>query len=73
MEIWIVIPAYNEERSIGDVIDALRAEGWKDIIVVDDGSKDRTGEIAKQKNAVVVRHDRNRGLGAAFVQGFERP
>lgn len=72
MKVWIVMPAYNEERSIGRVIDALRREGWKDIIVVDDGSKDRTGEIARKRRAVVVRHERNKGLGAALRTGLAK-
>ena len=40
MKCWIVMPAHNEEQKIGGVIDDLRREGWKDIIVVDDGSQD---------------------------------
>ncbi len=67
---WIVMPAYNEERSIGAVIDALRAEGWTNIIVVDDGSRDRTVEIARSKGAVVISHPKNMGLGAALRTGL---
>lgn len=70
MATWIVMPAYNEERSIGRVIDALRAEGWTNIIVVDDGSRDRTAEIARSKGAVVVSHPKNMGLGAALRTGL---
>ncbi|MEM2878879.1 MAG: glycosyltransferase family 2 protein [Candidatus Hadarchaeales archaeon] len=70
MNVWIVMPAHNEERSIGSVIEALHREGWRNIIVVDDGSVDRTGEIARQKGAVVVRHRRNMGLGAALRTGL---
>ncbi|MDI6884655.1 MAG: glycosyltransferase, partial [Hadesarchaea archaeon] len=47
------MPAYNEECSIGAVLDALHKEGWHDIIVVDDGSRDRTAEIAREKGAIV--------------------
>ncbi|HID61108.1 MAG TPA: glycosyltransferase family 2 protein [Hadesarchaea archaeon] len=65
------MPAYKEERSIGGVIDALHEEGWKNIIVVDDGSRDRTGEIAREKGAVVVTHPRNMGLGAALRTGLK--
>ncbi|MEM2192042.1 MAG: glycosyltransferase family 2 protein [Candidatus Hadarchaeales archaeon] len=72
MNVWIVIPAYNEERMIGDVIDGLHRNGWKNVIVVDDGSKDRTAEIAKSKNAVVISHRENMGLGAALRTGISK-
>jgi len=70
MKVWIVMPANNEERMIGRVLDALHREGWRNIIVVDDGSRDRTAEIARSKGAVVVRHKRNMGLGAALRTGL---
>jgi glycosyltransferase involved in cell wall biosynthesis len=71
MKVWIVMPAYNEERSIGGVLDALHKEGWHDIIVVDDGSRDRTTEIAQEKGALVLSHTRNMGLGAAIRTGLK--
>lgn len=70
MKCWIVMPARDEERTIGEVIEGLHREGWKDIIVVDDGSRDRTAEIARAKGAVVVSHERNLGLGAALRTGL---
>lgn len=72
MKIWVVIPAYNEERNIGRVIDSLRAEGWRNLLVVDDGSSDRTAEIARRKGAEVLVHQKNLGLGAALRSGFRR-
>ncbi|MGC8817068.1 MAG: glycosyltransferase family 2 protein [Candidatus Hadarchaeum sp.] len=71
MKVWIVMPARDEEFAIGGVIDGLQREGWRDIIVVDDGSRDRTAEIARAKGAVVVSHQRNLGLGAALRTGLE--
>lgn len=71
MKCLIVMPAHNEERAISDVIDDLRGEGWNDIIVVDDGSRDRTAEIAEKKGAVVIKHPRNMGLGAALRTGLK--
>ncbi len=71
MKVWIVMPAYNEEKSIGGVIDALHREGWRDIIVVNDGSKDETTEVAQKKGAVVVSHHKNTGLGAALRTGLQ--
>lgn len=72
MKVWIVIPAYNEERTIGGVIDSLLAEGWENIIVVNDGSTDRTEEIARAKGAVVVSHRKNMGLGGALRSGLAK-
>ncbi len=72
MKVWIVMPAYNEGKSIGEVIDGLHAEGWKDIIVIDDGSKDNTAEVAKSKGATVVKHQKNSGLGAALRTGLAK-
>ena len=72
MKIWIVMPAYNEESSIGGVLDSLAREGWRNIIVVDDGSRDRTAEIARSKGALIVRHERNMGLGAALRTGLNK-
>lgn len=72
MKDWIVMPAYNEERSIGRVLDALKREGWRNIIVADDGSRDRTAEIARSKGALVVSHGQNMGLGAALRTGLNK-
>tara|TARA_Y100000310_G_C20547676_1_gene746413 strand:+ start:54 stop:725 length:672 start_codon:yes stop_codon:yes gene_type:complete len=69
MNISIVIPAYNEEKSIGKVIDNLQSKGYKDIIVVDDGSKDNTYQIAKEKGVEALKHMINRGQGAALQTG----
>ena len=66
----VVIPSYNEERTIEAVIRGLMARGFLCIIVVDDGSIDRTGELAGQQGAKVVRHILNRGLGGALGTGF---
>ncbi len=71
MKTYIVIPAYNEEKSIAKVIKDLKAHNYKNIIVVDDGSKDRTYEIAKKHGATVLRHIINRGQGAALKTGID--
>jgi len=69
----IVIPAFNESESIAGVIDALRAAApWREIIVVDDGSSDATGERAGAAGATVVRHAYNIGNGAAVKNGIRR-
>lgn len=65
----VVIPAYNEERFIGSVV--LKTRQIVDtVIVVDDGSRDSTAEIAAAAGAVVVRHEGNKGKGAALNTGF---
>ena len=71
MKVFIVIPAYNEEEHIGDVLTSCQHEGFSDLIVVNDGSADRTGEIAMQQGAIVVEHYINRGVGAATQTGIE--
>lgn len=70
----IVIPALNEERTIGVLLESLRAmKGSTEVIVSDGQSEDRTGEIAASAGAVVVRCGRGRGLqqraGAAAAAG----
>ena len=66
----IIIPAYNEEESIGAVISDLKSSGYEDIIVVDDGSLDQTKKIAIEKGAKVLSHPVNIGLGGAISTGL---
>jgi glycosyltransferase involved in cell wall biosynthesis len=69
----IVIPAYNEGAAITGVIAILRgAAPWHEIIVVDDGSADGTGDRACAAGAIVVRHPYNKGNGAAVKSGIRR-
>ncbi len=65
----IVIPAYNEETTVADVVRqaALVAD---QVVVVDDGSRDRTCEVARGAGAVVLQHAVNRGLGGALGTGI---
>lgn len=70
--VTIVIPAHNEEGAIAQVIAKLRAQslpGLVEIIVIDDGSTDRTAEIAASTGVRVLRHSGNRGYGAALKTG----
>ena len=69
-DILILIPAYNEEKGICPVVDNLRMHGYEDILVVDDGSSDRTFETAHMLNIYVARHLLNRGAGNATATGF---
>jgi glycosyltransferase involved in cell wall biosynthesis len=62
----ILIPAFGEEKSIATLIDSIKRLGpWKEILVVDDGSTDRTAESARAAGAQVIRHPYNKGNGAA--------
>lgn len=70
--IWIVIPAYNEARVIASVLREVQAAGYRNIVVVDDGSKDRTAdEAASVTGTEVLVHRLNRGKGAATKTGVE--
>ena len=69
--ILIVIPAYNEEQTIIQAIRDLKVHGFREIIVVDDGSGDRTAELAEGEGIVLYRHVVNRGLGVALGTGIE--
>jgi len=70
MHYFVVIPAFNEEERIGRVIRGVK-KFTKNIIVVDDSSTDKTGEVAKKEKAVVLRHRINLGKGAAMKTGVE--
>ncbi len=71
MKVVVSIPAYNEERTIGHVIEEIKRvlssnEYNYKIQVVDDGSRDRTAEVAREAGAIVVKHPKNYGLAEAF-------
>jgi glycosyltransferase involved in cell wall biosynthesis len=79
-QVSLVLPAYNEQECIGEAVEAASAaldrafDGWE-LIVVDDGSSDRTGSIAAaaaddDPRVRVVTHERNRGYGAAIRSGM---
>ena len=63
--VTVVIPAFNEGASIGAVVAGLRAESWREVLVVDDGSTDGTGSAAAVAGARVLTHPYNKGNGAA--------
>ena len=69
MKITVGIPAYNEEKNIASVISKLKKHA-DTIIVCDDGSDDLTGEISEQLGAIVIKHEKNKGYGAAISSLF---
>jgi Glycosyl transferase family 2 len=71
--IAVLVPAYNEAESIGVVLDQIPAAvcGIRtEVLVVDDGSRDGTGDVAAEHGALVARHVTNRGGGAALRTGY---
>jgi glycosyltransferase involved in cell wall biosynthesis len=69
----VIVPAHNEAAAIGEVVSRLASAGrWHEILVVDDGSSDATGEIARAAGAVVIRHVYRKGNGAAIKTGLRR-
>ena len=68
--IWIVVPAFNESKYLGRFLEKL-IKVEKNIIVVDDGSRDKTSEIAKKFTKHVLTNPKNRGKGAVMRQGAE--
>ena len=70
----VVVPAKDEEATVGELLERTaraRVPGYElRTIVVDDGSTDRTAEVAGNHGAIVVRHETNRGLGAAVRTGL---
>ncbi len=72
-KIAVLIPAYNEAENIGAVLDRIPAAvcGIRtEVLVVDDGSRDGTGDVAAEHGALVARHVTNRGGGAALRTGY---
>jgi len=74
MKLAIIIPAFNEEQTIANVIKAIPQEivgiNEIEIIVIDDGSSDRTKFEAESAGAIVISHPKNNGVGAAFNTGI---
>ncbi len=69
-QVSVIIPAYNEEETIGGVVDDMRQNEWVDeVLVVDNNSRDRTGEIARQRGARVIEEARP-GYGSALRCGL---
>jgi glycosyltransferase involved in cell wall biosynthesis len=77
LSVAVVMPAFNEEGAIGQAVASVPA--FVDhVIVVDDASRDATAEVvarvqgASERRCEIVRHDQNRGVGAAIVSGYRR-
>lgn len=72
-KVTLIIPALNEERTIGQVIEGVRKECPEArIVVVDDGSTDGTYGVCKREKVEIVRHKRRLGLGKTIKEGLEK-
>ena len=72
-KVAILVPAYNEAENVGHVLDRMPSEACgmpTEVLVVDDGSRDGTADVAAEHGAVVARHVINRGGGAALRTGY---
>ena len=69
MKFITIIPAYNEEKAIKSVVECALKYG--DVLVVDDGSDDNTYNLAKSADVKIVKHEKNRGKGAAIKSGLK--
>ena len=73
-DLLVIMPAYNEAACIGGFLDRLEDAGIPDIadiLVIDDGSSDGTGQIARERDCAVVAHIYNMGYGAALLTGYK--
>ncbi|MFN3721009.1 MAG: glycosyltransferase family 2 protein [Rhizobium rhizophilum] len=70
MKVWFVIPAYNEGRVLGEVVESVVSHGYQ-VVVVDDCSGDDTADTSLRSGAYVCRHSINLGQGAAIQTGIE--
>lgn len=70
MKVVVVVPAFNEATKIRSVVEGIQSV-CPDIVVVDDGSTDRTADCLERSGAIVLRHLVNRGQGAALQTGIE--
>jgi len=71
MKKLLIIPALNEESKIGNVVSNIPQDIVDEICVIDDGSSDKTSEIAKKEGAKVLIHEQNRGVGASIRTGID--
>lgn len=72
-KIAVLIPAYNESKTIGEVVKRTRKAAPRiEVLVVDDGSKDDTAKLAKKAGATVIKHEVNKGKAQAMITGMHK-
>ncbi len=70
MKVCVVIPTYNESKTIGNLVKEVIKKGY-DTVVIDDGSKDASAHLAKKAGAYVLQNKKNLGKGLALRVGFK--
>jgi len=70
MHVCLLLPAYNEAKTIGQVVREA-SEFVNDVLVIDDGSVDKTAQIAEEASGKVIKHSTNLGKGMALRTGFD--
>ena len=71
LKLALVVPVWDEEKKIGEVVRRAPRDVVDEVLVVDDGSKDRSAEVARQHGATVLPLGRTVGVGAALREGFK--
>ncbi len=72
MKISVLVPAYNEAKTIGSTLDSLAAAlPRSEVVVIDDGSTDGTGDVAAARGVLVIRNRRNLGKATALARGLQ--
>ena len=72
MSVSVIIPAFNEDKTVGQVVETVKELDYIDeIIVVDDRYTDNTSRVAVEAGAIVIQHTKNRGKGSAIKTGFK--
>ena len=66
----VLIPSYNEAKTIGNIVKEVKAQGIT-VYVVDDGSSDNTSAVAEDAGAIVIKNEKNLGKGASLREGFK--
>ena len=70
-DVLVIVPAHDEEESLPAILAEIRRVApWSDVLVVDDGSNDRSGDVARAAGVPVLRHVVNLGVGGALATGF---
>ena len=69
-ETWVVVAAYNEGSRLAPTLRSLSSHGYRNVVVVDDGSRDDTHQVALAEGAWALRHVLNCGQGAALATGI---
>lgn len=70
MKICVIIPTHNESKTIADIIKQIRNQSLE-VVVIDDGSSDKTAQIAQENGATVIKNKTNEGKGASLIKGFQ--